>query len=267
MVLSILIYCISESIKKKEGFIMNETIKLLQNHSSVRSFENKQLTEEQINHIFNSANQTSSFSLLQAVSIIRITDKEVRNKLMKLSGDQTYIGEAAEFWVFCSDFNRNHQIAPEVDISYTEFLQIGAVDVGLMAQNALTAAESMGLGGVYIGGIRLNIEEISELLELPKYVIPLVGLCIGHPAEEKAPLKPRLPQEVVMHNNKYEDFDVEDIKTYDEQMRAYYESRPITAPFTARKIKGWSDHIDDHLARSIQPDMLNYLNKQGYAIK
>lgn len=246
---------------------MNETINLLQNHSSVRKFKNKPLTDEQVNHIFKSANQASSFSLLQAVSIIRITDEDTRKAIMELSGPQSYIQEASEFWIFVSDFNRNHQIAPNVDITYTEFLQIGAVDVGLMAQNAMIAAESMGLGGVYIGGVRLNIEKLSELLELPKYVIPLVGLCIGYPAEEKAQLKPRLPKEVVMHHNKYEEFSLEDIEDYDQEMKNYYENRPIRAPFTAKKVKGWSNHIDDHLERSIQPNMLSYLNKQGYAVK
>ena len=246
---------------------MNETINLLQNHSSVRKFKNKPLTDEQVNHIFKSANQVSSFSLLQAVSIIRITDEDTRKAIMELSGPQSYIQEASEFWIFVSDFNRNHQIAPNVDITYTEFLQIGAVYVGLMAQNAMIAAESMGLGGVYIGGVRLNIEKLSELLELPKYVIPLVGLCIGYPAEEKAQLKPRLPKEVVMHHNKYEEFSLEDIEDYDQEMKKYYENRPIRAPFTAKKVKGWSDHIDDHLERSIQPNMLSYLNKQGYAVK
>lgn len=246
---------------------MNETINLLQNHSSVRKFKNKPLTDEQVNHIFKSANQASSFSLLQAVSIIRITDEDTRKAIMELSDPQSYIQEASEFWIFVSDFNRNHQIAPNVDITYTEFLQIGAVDVGLMAQNAMIAAESMGLGGVYIGGVRLNIEKLSELLELPKYVIPLVGLCIGYPAEEKAQLKPRLPKEVVMHHNKYEEFSLEDIEDYDQEMKKYYENRPIRAPFTAKKVKGWSDHIDDHLERSIQPNILSYLNKQGYAVK
>ena len=246
---------------------MNETINLLQNHSSVRKFKNKPLTDEQVNHIFKSANQVSSFSLLQAVSIIRITDEDTRKAIMELSGPQSYIQEASEFWIFVSDFNRNHQIAPNVDITYTEFLQIGAVYVGLMAQNAMIAAESMGLGDVYIGGVRLNIEKLSELLELPKYVIPLVGLCIGYPAEEKAQLKPRLPKEVVMHHNKYEEFSLEDIEDYDQEMKKYYENRPIRAPFTAKKVKGWSDHIDDHLERSIQPNMLSYLNKQGYAVK
>ncbi|WP_342387507.1 oxygen-insensitive NADPH nitroreductase [Salinicoccus bachuensis] len=246
---------------------MNETIELMQNHSSVRDFENKPLTERQINDIFNAANQASSFSLLQTVSIIRITDEEARDKITELCGPQQYVKDAAEFWIFCSDFNRNHIIAPNVDLTYTEFLQIGTVDIGLMAQNAMVAAESMGLGGVFIGGVRMNIEEITKVLELPKYVIPVVGLCIGHPKEETSTRKPRLPQSVVMHENKYEPFSMSDIEEYDEEMKEYYHNRPIRAPFTARVVKGWSDHIANHLERSQQPMMLSFLQNQGYAKK
>lgn len=246
---------------------MNKTLELLHNHSSVRSYTNQLLTEEQRNAIFQAATQTSSFSLLQAVSIIRITDPALRQEVMELCGHQPYIGEAAEFWIFCSDFHRNHEIAPEVDIEYIEFLTIGLVDAGLMAQNALTAAESMGLGGVYIGGVKLNIEKLSELLQLPKYVIPAVGLCIGVPAGEKAGLKPRLPKSMVLFDNQYQPLDTKQLAVYDDTVKKYYQARPIRAPFTVKTVKGWSDHIQDHLERSILPDMMNYLNKMGYAKK
>lgn len=246
---------------------MNETISLLHNHASVRSFTNKPLREEQREAIFKAASQTSSSSLLQAVSIIRITNPDLRKKVMQLSMDQPYIEEAAEFWIFCADFNRNHQIAPVVDIEYIEFLLVGTFDAGLMAQNALTAAESMGLGGVFIGAVRANINELSDLLKLPKYVIPLVGLCLGTPAGDKPELKPRLPQSMVLQENQYQPLDQEKLAIYDEAMLRYYESRPVMAPFTVKKVKGWSDHIQDHLQRSTLPQMMNYLNKQGYAKK
>ncbi|MGJ9385495.1 oxygen-insensitive NADPH nitroreductase [Salipaludibacillus sp. CF4.18] len=246
---------------------MNNTLELLLNHTSIRSFTNQPLTEGQRDEIFKVANQTSSFSLLQAVSIIRITDKELRKKIMQLSANQPYIEDAAEFWIFCADFNRNHQIAPKIDLEYIEYLLIGSFDAGIMAQNALTAAESMGLGGVYIGGIRLNITELTEILNLPKHVVPLVGLCIGHPAGEKPELKPRLPQSMVMFDNQYQPLDEEKLRTYDEQMREYYRNRPSNAPFTVKKVNGWTDHIEDHLERSRLPFMLEYLNKQGFAQK
>lgn len=246
---------------------MNDTLKLLHNHTSVRSFTDQPLTEEQRDVIFKAANQTSSFSLLQAVSIIRITDPDLRKRVMQLSANQPYIEEAAEFWIFCADFNRNHQIAPDVDLDYIEFLLIGSFDAGLMAQNALTAAESMGLGGVYIGGVRLNIAELTEVLNVPKYVVPLVGLCIGHPAGEKPGLKPRLPQSMVMFDNQYQPLDEDKLANFDQQMREYYQDRPVRAPFTVKKVKGWTDHVEDHLERSILPSMLEYLNKQGFAKK
>jgi len=246
---------------------MNQTLELLHNHTSFRSYTSQPLAEEQVDAIFKAASQTSSFSLLQAVSIIRITDPVLRKKVRQLSVNQPYIEEAAEFWIFCADFNRNHRIAPEVDIEYIEFLLIGSFDAGLMAQNALTAAESMGLGGVFIGGVRANINELSDVLGLPKYVIPLVGLCIGHPSEDKPDLKPRLPQSMVLLENQYQPLDQEKLATYDETMLKYYENRPTRTPFTVKKVKGWSDHIQDHLERSIQPQMMNYLNKQGFATK
>ncbi|MEC0307517.1 oxygen-insensitive NADPH nitroreductase [Paenibacillus lautus] len=217
---------------------MNETISLLHNHASVRSFTNKPLTEKQREAIFKAASQTSSSSLLQAVSIIRITNPDLRKKVMQLSMDQPYIEEAAEFWIFCADFNRNHQIAPVVDIEYIEFLLVGTFDAGLMAQNALTAAESMGLGGVFIGAVRANINELSDLLKLPKYVIPLVGLCLGTPAGDKPELKPRLPQSMVLQENQYQPLDQEKLAIYDDAMLKYYESRPVMAPFTVKKVKG-----------------------------
>jgi nitroreductase len=245
----------------------NNTLELLHKHTSIRSFTNQPLTEEQRDSIFKAANQTSSFSLLQVVSIIRITDSDLRKKVMQLSVNQPYIEEAAEFWIFCADFNRNHQIAPEVDLEYIEYLLIGSFDAGLMAQNALTAAESMGLGGVYIGGVRANIAELTQVLNLPKHVVPLVGLCIGHPAGEKPGLKPRLPQSMVMFDNQYQPLDEKKLAIYDQQMREYYQDRPVKAPFTVKKVKGWKDHIEDHLERSKLPFMLEYLNKQGFAKK
>ncbi|MET3941821.1 nitroreductase [Paenibacillus sp. PvP094] len=246
---------------------MNHTLELLHNHTSFRSYTSQPLAKEQVDEIFKSASQTSSFSLLQAVSIIRITDPALRKKVRKLCVDQPYIEEAAEFWIFCADFNRNHQIAPDVDIEYIEFLLIGSFDAGLMAQNALTAAESMGLGGVFIGAVRANIEELTELLGLPEYVIPLVGLCIGTPTGSKPELKPRLPQSMVLLENQYQALDQDKLAIYDETMLKYYENRPVRAPFTVKKVTGWSDHIQDHLQRSILPQMMDYLNKQGFAKK
>ncbi|MBX4334522.1 nitroreductase NfsA, partial [Mycobacterium tuberculosis] len=84
------------------------------------------------------------------------------------------------------------QICPQAQLGLAEQLLIGVVDTALLAQNALTAAESLGLGGVYIGGLRNSIEAVTELLELPQHVLPLSGLCLGWPAHSPD-IKPRMP--------------------------------------------------------------------------
>ncbi|SUG56596.1 oxygen-insensitive NADPH nitroreductase [Salmonella enterica subsp. diarizonae] len=89
------------------------------------------------------------------------------------------MAQAAEFWVFCADFNRHLQICPDAQLGLAEQLLLGVVDTAMMGQNALTAAESLGLGGVYIGGIRNNIESVTELLKIAEVCIAAVWFVFG----------------------------------------------------------------------------------------
>lgn len=171
---------------------MTPTIELLRSHRSIRHFTDAPVSDEQRAAIIASAQAASTSSFLQCTSIIRITDPALRERLVPLTGGQQHVAQAAEFWVFCADFNRHLQICPQAELGLAEQLLIGVVDTALLAQNALTAAESLGLGGVYIGGLRNSIEAVTELLELPKHVLPLFGLCLGWPADNPD-IKPRMP--------------------------------------------------------------------------
>lgn len=134
------------------------------------------------------------------------------------------MAQAAEFWVFCADFNRHLQICPDAQLGLAEQLLLGVVDTAMMAQNALTAAESLGLGGVFIGGLRNNIEPVTELLKLPQHVLPLFGLCLGWPADNPD-IKPRLPASLVVHENQYQPLNKDVLSQYDEQLAQYYLTR------------------------------------------
>lgn len=74
------------------------------------------------------------------------------------------------------------------------------IDAALAAQNATIAAESLGLGTVYIGGIRNQPVRVTETIQLPPHLFTVFGLCVGYPDEAKpAAIKPRLPQAAVLH--------------------------------------------------------------------
>lgn len=160
---------------------MTPTIDLLCHHRSVRAYTPQPISEQQRSAIFSAARSASTSSFLQCSSIIRVTDPEIRRQLAELAGPQPWVASAAEFWVFCADFNRHQQICPQAELGLAEQLLLGTVDTALMAQNAMVAAESLGLGGVFIGGLRNHPHEVTSLLSLPRFVLPLFGLCLGWP--------------------------------------------------------------------------------------
>lgn len=238
---------------------MNATLELLRNHRSIREFTQQQLSEEQIQALIAVARAASTSSFLQCTSIIRITDPELRNQLAELSGKQPYVSSAAEFWVFCADFHRHQEIVPDADLGYTEQLLIGSIDTAIMAQNVLTAAESMGLGGVYIGGLRNSVFKATELLKLPKHVITLFGLCIGYPAQNPE-IKPKLPSQILMHENAYQPLDHQELNAYDTQVATYYQQRTGN-----NRNETWSKLINEKLVKESRPFILDYLHQQGFA--
>ncbi|OCG18605.1 MULTISPECIES: oxygen-insensitive NADPH nitroreductase [unclassified Gilliamella] len=241
--------------------MQNETIDLLCRHRSIRTYKATNLTQEQIDLIVNAAQSASSSNLIQCSTIIRITDPNKREILAHYAGDQKYVSQAPEFWVFCADFNRHYQIEPKLNLGKAEQLLLGCVDTAIMAQNAVTAAESLGLGAVYIGGLRNHLDKVTKLLDLPKYVLPLFGLCLGYP-DHHPELKPRLPKELVFFENHYQPIDPAILKKYDAQMDNYYETRS-----TNQKSGGWSDKIANTINNEQRDFILNYLHKQGWITK
>ncbi|WP_034913717.1 oxygen-insensitive NADPH nitroreductase [Erwinia sp. 9145] len=240
---------------------MTPTIELLCSHRSIRAFTDAAIDDARRDAIIAAAQSASSSSFLQCSSIIRITDRSLREQLVTLTGGQHYVGQAAEFWVFCADFNRHQQICPQAQLGLAEQLLLGCVDTALMGQNAMTAAESLGLGGVFIGGIRNNIAEVTELLALPKFVLPLFGLCLGWP-DQSPQHKPRMPSAMLVHENRYQPIDPAVLAAYDSEQEAYYMNRDSN-----RRRETWSEHIQKTIIKENRPFMLDYLHKQGWATR
>ncbi|WP_130834547.1 oxygen-insensitive NADPH nitroreductase [[Erwinia] mediterraneensis] len=240
---------------------MTPTIDLLRSHRSIRSFTDQPIDEAQRDAIIAAAQSASTSSFLQCSSIIRITDKAKRDKLVSLTGGQPWVAQAAEFWVFCADFNRHLQICPEAQLGRAEQLLLGCVDTALMAQNAMVAAESLGLGGVFIGGIRNNIADVTELLALPKFVLPLFGFCIGH-AAAVPDIKPRIPQAMLVHENQYQPLDPAVLADYDNRTSIYYQQRDSN-----QRAETWSELIQRLIIKETRPFMLDYLHQQGWVTR
>lgn len=245
---------------------MNEVIQLLQSHRSIRKYTDDEIPQETLDELIKCGQSAATSSFIQACTVIQVEDKAKRDELVVLAGNQPYIASAARFLVFCADMNR-HQLTcdmhqAEMQSGFTEQFITATVDCALFAQNVITAAQSLGIQGVYIGGIRNQIQAVTDLLELPRLVYPVFGMCLGYPAQNPE-VKPRLPLPVVLKKDSYNDeSDPATIGEYDEQVREYYRTRT-----GGNKDTAWSEQISEMLGKEARPHMLEYLKSRGYLIR
>lgn len=243
---------------------MNPVITLLKNHRSVRAFTAEPVRDDMIRAIIEAAGAASTSNFIQAYTVIRVTDTETRKQIAQLSGPQPWVETSPLFLVFCADLKRAQNACAceqkEMVSGYTEQFIIATVDVSLMAQNAMIAAESMGLGGVFIGGIRNDPETVCTLLKIPDQVYPVFGMCLGYP-DEKQEQKPRLPLDMVLKENYYKE-DREQLTKYNEICSRYYQNRS-----SGSREETWTGQISKMMSKPARPHMKAFLEKRGFEFK
>lgn len=244
---------------------MNTIIETILNHRSIRNFEDKPLTREQIEIIVESAQAASTSSYIQAYSIIGVTDREKKKKLAELAGNQSYVEENGHFFVFCADLYRHEYIGKMEgrdvipSIESTEKFMVALIDASLAAQNASLAAESLGLGICYIGGIRNNLNEVGKLLNIPERVIPLFGLAVGYP-KKITDKKPRLPLSHVYHEEQYHtDHYEEELTSYNNVISNYYMERTA-----GKRTDTWTEQMAKMLEKKSRMYMKDYVQGQKF---
>jgi len=242
---------------------MNDVIALLQSHRSIRKFKPDAVPDPLIEQIVRCGQAAASSSNIQAATVIRVRDAGKRRRLAELAGGQSYVADAGAFLVFCADLHRPGlavtRLGGAFDGGMTEQFIIATVDVALAAQNCAVAAEALGLGICYIGGLRNNPQDVCELLELPDLVYPVFGFCLGYP-DQVPELKPRLPLPVVLMEDRYQDAPEAAIAGYDAQMRDYYRSRT-----GGQKSSSWSEELKV-LAGKSRPHMRAFLARRGFKL-
>lgn len=244
---------------------MNETIELMMKHRSVRKFKPDPVSKEQLAAIVAAGQMASSSSSVQAYTIIAVTEQEQKAKLAELAGNQSYVNECPVFLVWCADLYRLSDAAkrhlPEKE-SYedsTENFMVATIDVALASQNAALAAESLGFGIVYIGGLRNRIEEVSEVLGLPDGVYPVYGMCIGV-ADQDTGIRPRLPLDAVLHHGRYNaEQTLKGVESYDETTAAYMKERT-----QGERSTSWSEMMAKRLTEPVRLQMKPFLEGKGF---
>jgi FMN reductase (NADPH) len=255
---------------------MNEIINFLNSHGSVRQFTGESISAEDEKLIVTTAQRSPTSCNFQAYSIISVRGQSKKDRLAELSCNQAHVSECSLFLLFCADLNRMRQLAIERGYEFygeeTDIFIVATVDATLVADRAMMAAQALGYGGVMVGGLRSGIEEVSELVQLPECVYPVVGMSLGKPTKPPQ-IKPRLPKEAVWFKERYQAERIEGcIADYDIAISEFgsLKGREID-PDGYPDYEGtysWSEHTARRMADSSPQGrrlhMLSYLQKRGF---
>ncbi|GLK64481.1 MULTISPECIES: NADPH-dependent oxidoreductase [Paracoccus] len=187
----------------------NPVLASLLDHRSVRAYRPDPLAPGTVETLVAAASSAPTSSNIQAWSVVAVTDPDRRDRLAEIAGGQEHIRQAPLILVWIADLARAEAVADTAGVTlqgldYTETFLLAAIDAALAAQNALIAAESLGLGTVYIGALRNDPKAVAELLNLPRRAAAVFGLVVGHPDRKvETAVKPRLPQQAVLHHETY----------------------------------------------------------------
>lgn len=233
---------------------VNDVLATLLAHRSVRAFDaTRRLDPGTLEWLVAAAQSAPSSSNLQVWSVVAVEDVDRRLRLARLVGDQAQVRDAPLVLVWIADLARLQALADDRGVPldgapYLDTFLMAVIDAALAAQNAVTAAESLGLGTCYLGAIRNRSVEVAEELGLLPGAFAVVGLCVGHPDPARpAAVKPRLPQAAVLSRERFPAATPDvPVASYDETMGDFYRSQGMTPT-------DWSSHS---LARLAGPERL-----------
>lgn len=236
-------------------------VDILLNHKSIRKYTDKPIDREIVDTIIRSAQMAPTSCHFQAYTIIEVRDKRKREFLSEISGGQKWVIEAPLVLMFCGDLHRGKEYYDNTDpevFRNTEQYTVGVIDAALAGQKALIAAQLMGLGGVFVGGIRNDVESITKEFRLPELVYPLFAICFGYPDDDPG-LKPRLPKDVIHKIDFYDESrDKELIAEYNETMRNYYLERT-----DGKDNSTWSQRCAKYLTGKTRDDVGEHFREIG----
>ena len=249
----------------------NETLRLLLSHHSVRAYLPDPLPPGALEIGIAAASSVATSSNLQSWSVVAVEDAETRKKIAALCGNQKHVQTAPLFLARVADLGRLERIADRSGfgheaLEYQEAFLMSSLDTGIAAQNAVTAFESLGLGTVYIGGLRNHPDDVAELLGLPPQTVAVVGLCVGYPDPEHPPgIKPPLPQDAVLPPERPATArEAEAIGSYDQRADAYQQEQGLPS-------RAWSDTVAERVARvkglGGRHVIHDVLNRLGFLLK
>ncbi|MBI3045139.1 MAG: nitroreductase family protein [Betaproteobacteria bacterium] len=255
------------------GWSGRDELARMMEHRSHRKYSGRAVEPGLLRLLLACAFSAPSKSDLQQADILHVADRVKVKAIADQIPDMPWIAQAPVFLVFLANNRRMRQLfewrgRPYVNDHLDHFMN-SAVDAGLVMMNFIHAAEAVGLGACPISAVRNHPRELSRLLELPEWVFPVAGLCVGYPAEPGR-ISPRLPLEVTVHVDRYDESGIKDkIDAYDRRRHtlAPYRRQRHADRFENAAFYGWSEDKARQYSVPEREDFGAFIRSRGFSLK
>jgi nitroreductase/FMN reductase [NAD(P)H] len=236
-----------EAVEVRGGLPGLEALALMNERSVCRRYRSDPVPEDLFRLLCATALAAPTKSDLQQADIVRVAAPAKRAAIHALLPGSPWIAGAPELLVFCGGGFRLRRIFERRGVEFpNEHLDAffnATVDGAIVLATFVQAAELAGLGSCPISEIRNRAATVSELLELPDWVVPVAGLTLGYP-EAKEPTSPRLALTATVHTDRYATDGVgRELDAYDARRirdRPYRRQRAVER-FGSAERYGWTE--------------------------
>ena len=241
---------------------MNEVIDQLSRRKSVRAFLDRDIPQEAKEAILRAAMQAPTAGNQQLYTILDITDPELKRQLAETCDHQTFIAKAPMVLIFLADackwLDAYRQAGCDPRDPGAGDLMLAVTDAAIAAQNAVTAAWSLGIGSCYIGDVIERCETHRKMLHLPPYVFPAAMLVLGYPTEqqEQRPKPERFAMKDIICENAY-------CRKDGETLRRMFEGRCTAGGYDAWMNAFCQRKYNSDFAREMTRSVEAYLRDYG----
>lgn len=228
-------------------------IETILSHRSVRHFLQKDLPEGTLETLTAAAQSASTSSALNQWSLVAVTDSLVKKTLAEAIARTIpttrlpLMEEAPALLLWIADASRSAEITAAMGddpfvLSYLDSFLMASIDAALAAQNAAIAAESLGLGIVYLGMMRNAAQEVADIIGLPPYSMVVFGMALGVPDPDvMTEIRPRPAQAMVLHHNHYAQ------ERYKKYVAGFEEASQTFRASQSMSEKTWTDAITESM--------------------
>lgn len=161
---------------------MNDTLQLIKTRRSIRKFQDKEVSEEMLNALYEAVQYAPSWVNSQCWEVINVKDKDLRVKiqdtLIKNPATKAIV-EAPVLLALCGKQKKSGYYGEHPATKYGDWMMF---DLGIATQTLCLAAHSMGLGTVIVG--LYEHDKVQALLNVPKGYDQVVLIPVGYPAKE-----------------------------------------------------------------------------------